>query len=640
MPSFTSSDRAQERSWREIDELVEEILECSRTAKERRAFYHQLLSRLNDIFAGAVASVWRFANGNWELDQQLAVSGRDFGPRQDPLPSFESVRRARQPASFEVSGEESYLLGPVLVGDRCVAILEIDLPFVVPAETRRNQIELLASLCELAADFELRQPGDRADFDAFLEIIHRSLELEETCFSIANESRLLLSVDRVSVLVRRGSRFRLQAVSGIDEIDRRADGVRTLEQLAQRVARGGEPVWQDASTPDLPTPVEEALDQHADASSARAVAVVPLTKPTSNHNLVDESHAILAFERFSAAEWNAEERRTIGLVARYAAPALQNAMTHSNVPRVVRRLAKVGGRLSAARGIGIAAVALLLIGGIVGAMTVQTDYYVRCRGELSPTRTRHVFAPSDGTVERILVDTNDRVAAGTELLVVRNAKLEYERTRLEGTLRTNQARLQAIRSQLATRPDDRLLHLRLSAEQTEVQAAILGLEQQLASIREREGRQTLQSPIAGTVLTTDLTQLLGSRPVRRGQRMLTVADTGGEWRLNLRISDADIGKVRQAIQRPDSAGTLPVSFLLLTDPRRTHSAQLTELSNSTETDEVFGSYVRGHAKITETAGLDLHVGAEIVAKVHCGSRPIAVAWFDDVIDVVRTRLLF
>ena len=56
--------------------------------------------------------------------------------------------------------------------------------------------------------------------------------LKETAFTVANEGRRLIGCDRVSVLVRRGTRCRLVAVSGVATVNRRANAVRALERLA------------------------------------------------------------------------------------------------------------------------------------------------------------------------------------------------------------------------------------------------------------------------------------------------------------------------------------------------------------------------------------------------------------------------
>ena len=81
------------------------------------------------------------------------------------------------------------------------------------------------------------------DVERFGLDVHASLDLVATASAIANEGRRLVECDRLSVAVLRGRRLKILAVSGLESLDRRANIVGRLEELAQAVVLTGEPFW-------------------------------------------------------------------------------------------------------------------------------------------------------------------------------------------------------------------------------------------------------------------------------------------------------------------------------------------------------------------------------------------------------------
>ena len=88
----------------------------------------------------------------------------------------------------------------------------------------------------------------------------------------------MIGCDRVSLAIGMRSRCQIEAVSGLDTIDRRAAEVRELARLAQAVLQTGEPLWSDGSEEDLPPQIQEPLQSYLDRSHARLVAVLPLRR--------------------------------------------------------------------------------------------------------------------------------------------------------------------------------------------------------------------------------------------------------------------------------------------------------------------------------------------------------------------------
>ena len=78
---------------------------------------------------------------------------------------------------------------------------------------------------------------------------------------------------RGGVGLMHGREGRIEAISGQDTIENRANVVNFLGQLATRVLATGESLWYDGATEDLPPQVERALDRYVDESHTRTLAV-------------------------------------------------------------------------------------------------------------------------------------------------------------------------------------------------------------------------------------------------------------------------------------------------------------------------------------------------------------------------------
>jgi hypothetical protein len=144
--------------------------------------------------------------------------------------------------------------------------------------------------------------------------------------------------------------------------------------------------------------------------------------------------------------------------------------------------------------------------------------------------------------------------------------------------------------------------------------------------------------MAGEVLTWNPQSLLEARPIARGQILLTIGDLAGPWHLELRVPDRRVAHVLAAQRQ--AGGALPVSFLLASDPARTHHGQLARLGLRTEIDEREGAFV--HATVDfEPLEIPQPVpGAGVTAKIHCGRRALGYVWFHDLLDAIRRWLFF
>src|SRR5262249_5056852 len=138
-----------------------------------------------------------------------------------------------------------------------------------------------------------------ARLDAFAQRIHGSLVLTEVAFLIANEGRQLVNGDRLSVAVRRGRQASIEAISGIDWVDRRSNLVRLMCSLCDRVMNWGEfLVYRGIPDDSLPPDVLRALDAYLEESHSNLLILMPLGEPRKKSPAASRSALLL--ESFAA----------------------------------------------------------------------------------------------------------------------------------------------------------------------------------------------------------------------------------------------------------------------------------------------------------------------------------------------------
>jgi hypothetical protein len=236
------------------------------------------------------------------------------------------------------------------------------------------------------------------------------------------------------------------------------------------------------------------------------------------------------------------------------------------------------------------------------------------------------------------------VTAGSPLLVLADPSLDLDLEQVLGDIRTARQRLLSIQATRTTaaggdrsggRPPDRTGQL--AGEEKEIEERVAGLEKQLAILERERAGLTVASPIDGVVLTWETDQRLDDRPVRRGQRLLTVAQPEGEWVLELFVPDRRIGHVLTA---QDSQSQLKIDYLIATDPSVTHHEVVDSIALSTEPHEGEEPSVRVTARMEASAAGDLRPGSTVVGKIHCGQRPIGYVWFHDLFESLKSRFFF
>lgn len=701
--SQTTEPAAHEDTWREIEEVVQEVTRQSRAAVPADRFFTGLLESSIRTLAATGGAVWLRQPEGLRLEHQvnLVRTGLVTGPDADDIQNVEQrsqqhqrllERISRQTDSHAVapqSGTTSDINGlpenptdflllfcPVIVDNRALGVLEIfQRPNVSPG-TVTGFLRFLAALAELASDYlrnsQLRELQDRAtlwsQFEQFTERVHESLDVDQIAASIANDGRHLIGCDKVTVAVRKGSRYPVRAVSGLDSIDRRSNVLRAAQDLIRRVVISQEPFWyqdladEDHTQPhvDIAPQLEDSVHKYLDESPARLLAVFPLMPsllPADGSRELNQSNSrkdkpvgAILIERFEGASTAGLIRHRSEVVARQSASTLKNALEHSSLPflPVLRLVGRIGWHLRLRQLPRTVLVLGTLIAAVVAMVVVPADFTVEGHGELQPAVRRGVFATSDGIVATLSPSLSapeaTTISAGEILAELSNTDLDFELTRVLGEIRT-------ARESLSTKLVERLnvdesdpnwesQLEKLSAEEKELEVSIASLEAQLKVLKLQQADLILTSPINGKILTWEAARVLESRPVRRGDLLVEVADVDGPWVLEIRVPDQNVGYVNDA--RRELKPDLDVSFILATDPKSTWDGKVRDVASDTR------SYGESGPTVLVTVAIDRNVipesqlrpGATVIPHIHTGQRSIGFVWFHELIHTVRTKLLF
>ncbi|MBW3599273.1 MAG: hemolysin D, partial [Planctomycetes bacterium] len=575
---------------REIRNLINEITQLSQSDIPLEDFCEGFLSRVVSALAAVGGAIWILdENRRPRLQYQVNLARTGLAESEESQLRhsllLDKLVAKGQPAlvppesggeADEASNPTPHLLvvGVARVDQQIEAVVEIFQRAGGGPTTHRGYLRFLVQMCDLAADFlksrRLRRLHDRQamweQLEEFTRAVYGSLDVRQTAAVIANEGRRLIGCDRVSVALGHGRRCRVEAVSGLDTLDRRAAEVRALGRLAQNVIAAGEPLIYTGDESQLPPQLEKPLHEYLDLAHAASLAILPLAPPRDDEqdgrrpSRRERPLGALVVEQFKERRIEEPVHRRIETVAQHGALALAKAQEHSRLFLLPlwKTLGKVRWVLEA-RTLPKTLVAAAGVAAVVAALfLVPADFTLAARGALRPVHERRVFAGVEGVVIKVLAEHEQQVAAGEELIRLRNTDLEVEIASLLGQRTTTREQILSLERTLLDNPrlspEERE---RLSGRLLELQESAAALERQIGLTRQKETELTIRSPLAGQVVTWRAQDRLGRRPVERGQMLLTVVDPAGPWELELRLPERRVGHLLRARQQSDEK--LPIA---------------------------------------------------------------------------------
>jgi multidrug efflux pump subunit AcrA (membrane-fusion protein) len=659
-PSDTHQIDVHENGWPDLDKLLDETAQLARTIASSDEFHEHMLKRAVQALHALGGAIW-IRNSEAEFTTS-AVCGLLSNIAADPVAcrkhaaavsdaiDHQSFRCVELPLPDQRCATDDVTLRSLAIAihteDELTAVLELVTEESARPSRRAAYENIVSAFAEILADFHRQQrlrelTRGWKDKHEFLLRIHARNDLRATCYVLANELRRVAQCDRVTVLSRRGSSFRVAAVSNLDQFDTRSAVVLAAEQLAAGVDADAGPLWFDEATASEPESL--LIRDFVAHSHSRAIGILPLlprcVMPQHESDSHAESVGLILCERFTARPFEMPLRRELSELSQHAAVAVSRAIALERIPLFRWLSAVAGAGVPSPRGSRIKRALLVatLLAIAVGAAVWPVPFDITASGTLQPANRREIFAPTDGIVQELKVKEGDRVAAGDILVEIRNDEIELEITQLTGELETNRRRLQTIQAARleAVKPAAERTEPagRLAAEEEQLKEVIRGLESQYAFRQQQREQLHVRSPIAGEVLTWDLDRLLRARPLRRGQRMMTVADVDDAWTLEMQIADADVGHVLDAVQ--GDATKLQVSYRTAARPDIDQFGVLDKIADWTEVSDSGRPTVKMIAKIADPNPLDVRPGAMTSAAIHLGNRSRAYVWFRQVIEYVR-----
>jgi multidrug efflux pump subunit AcrA (membrane-fusion protein) len=173
------------------------------------------------------------------------------------------------------------------------------------------------------------------------------------------------------------------------------------------------------------------------------------------------------------------------------------------------------------------------------------------------------------------------------------------------------------------------------------------LEAQLKLLRQKQDQLHVVSPIDGEVITWQVRDRLLTRPVEKGQLLLTVADPKGKWDLEIHMPEDRMGHIARARNALHSDAEhakddLSVSYILATNPGVSRKGTVTDVQSIAEVRGEEGNVVLVRVAIDkdDLAADEIRPGATVNAKVDCGWASVGYVWFHDAISFVQSRILF
>ena len=668
-----------EQTKQQIRGLVGEIVQLSKSELGPDEYYPAVLQRIVQALAAVGGAVWVVDESrNLQLVYQQSLSetllDADSSDSQRHLRLLNYVTQSNQPQlvppmsglSDERAGgnptRHLLVLAPMQSDSVVEGVIEIfQRPDSQPA-TQRGYLKFVLQMCEQISEWlktrKLRHFSDRhslwADADQFSRLVHDSLDLQETAYSVVNEGRRLIGCDRVSLALLTGTKCTIKAISGQDSLDQRSNIVAALNKLASRVVAAGEPLYYNGNTVDLPPQLEEAVHGYVDESYAKSVTVLPLRRPgeilrdkegnvSRDQGRNREVIGALVIEQIENDLPSEVLAPKVDLVFEHASRAISNSMDHNNLflMPIWRTLGKASWVVQSRTLPKTLAIAATVVAVLIALCVVPYRFDLTARGALQPVIRQDVFVPTTGRIVNVHVKDGSEVKEGDILVEMVNEDLAGEFKKLQGqfdeAFDQKKSITAVIQSQLNLSPADKN---RLVGDSNRLKLRMENLNEQLELLKKKREGLKIRSPINGrVVLSWEVEKSLKGRPVETGSLLMSIADTTGDWELEVMMPERRIGHVRNAQHsiRPE----LDVCYILATDPGTKRYGTVRDIHDSTEMHDQEGHTVRMRVTLDQKdVPKDPRPGASATAEVRCGWRPIGYVYLHEFMEWVQAKVFF
>jgi hypothetical protein len=513
--------------------------------------------------------------------------------------------------------------------------------------------------------------------EAFARLIHTSLNPTEVAYHVANEGRKLVEADRLSVAVRHGRKVTVEAVSGADVVEKASTHVRRMRALFDAVIAWGEKLTYGGEKDDsLPPNVLRALDDYLAESQPKLLVVQPIRDTEREKEDKKPARSALMMELFNPPEQTEPYVQRLDLVGKHAAPALFNAAEMKRVPLKFLwwPLAKLqdglGGKARFYWALGTVALAAL----VACMILIPYPLKMEAKGDLQPVNLKHVFAPHDGVVRSILVESGKQYAPGSGTVRLYDSKLEEELFTLTRELQAATSLETSLRRQRSepslTEQDKTGIDVQLAEANSKITSHRQLIPARLKAYNADPNQfgffvataPTIDDPAAGsgrwTVLNAETKEYRQNMTVKSNEPLLKLGWVEGPWHVVMKIPQRNMGHVLKALttkgkHKLDEAGKpyLDVDVLVTSRhetsfPGRLYKDQITQEAvpnkdDHNETDQVVLAYVKINLPGMKAIPRDLLVsGQEIHSRVRCGDEAMGYSLFHGVYEWFYEKVIF
>ncbi len=657
-----------------IISLAKEIEEQSRSNMPPDQFFKEFLKRVVGAVGARAGAVW-LRNGSAKLDLFTDLNLNTTGYFEKPdapalnqklLDEVLSNGQACTHSPNDGSGVQTptndlIVLAALQQQKNCVGVVEIFQRVDTPAAARPGFLQFVEQMCGYACRYLERQATPKPtpevkqkvseQFEEFLLQLHRSLEVDEVSATAANDGRLLLNCDRLSVAVQYGKKTVIKAISGQDSVHQRANLVKRMCTLANKVILMKEPLTFTGKLDHLPPQITTPLADYIQESGTRMVIIWPLfesealvTADEKGAKRLDKAKKPiggLIIEQISESQPRPGLQEKVESLSDHVAEALSNSKLYNRL--FLLPVWKFFGKTFSfmeGRGKLKAAAAAVAIAGVIAALCiVPWQYRVEGVGRLMPQLQKDTFAPSDGKVVEIFVKGGEKVEKGQPLLRVENEQLRQQLEQAKSSFYEKRETLEALKVQLdavkgkGEKNEESQIEGRIAATEEEIN----GARKQITILTKRIAELTVHAEQPGTIASFEVERQLLNRPVKHGELLLEIKDESGPWWLQVEIDERRMGHLMKAVR--GSNEPLEVEYILATNPEDLYIGKLSHELIEDKTNPAVGkdrAVVRARVEIKrEDLEGRRRIGAEVTAKIHCGKRSLGYVLFGDVVEFVQ-----
>lgn len=677
-----------EQTKNQIRKLVSEIAELAEADIQPQEFHAEFLTRVVAAVAASGGALWMLdGRGGLRLQNELEfrqtglLDGQTRTAPHDALlgcmvqasqpqiippgATVEGVPQAGNPTGF------SLIIAPLVVDKQPVGLVEILMDPTRRAASQKSTLRFVSDLTDLAVQYlknrQMRQMMSQQrlwnQLEGFTHAIHQSLDLKEACYSVANDGKRLVGVDRLSVILKVGGRTMVEAISGQEIVEQRANLVREMTRLGKAAIHSGEDLVYTGSTEGFPPEIRDALEFYVDESGSKAVIITILHKPESDPTKEKVPFGCVIAEQIGDELASTDAQARSEVVARHASTALWNAQKHSKIfARPVLEAMGTPWRMFRGRTFAkVMAVLGVILTAILVMAFVPWELTVEGRGSLLPASRQIVYSPSQSVVIGIPegIQHGAEVKKGDLLLQLESKELTKELQRVLGEYSEATSRIAFLNSQAGkvSRPDEKA---QVFSDLAEAQIRRDSAIEQRRILEEQLALLEVRSPIDGIIVQPfDLRRELMNRPVEVGQELIQVTASGkdpdSEWIMEVDVSDDDMGPMKRAearLRAAKASGAVPEDtplsayFVSATDPEHRYRGYVKRIAAKAETKE--GAHVNKvevdfPKEVRDdfvARNHELRPGAEVRARIECGEASLGYCLFRDVIHFWHETVMF